>query len=63
MYDYSPNLNVFKAIAMAGGFTPRADKGDYVIMRTNGNDVQEFDAHDDTTVLPGDSIRVDERFF
>ena len=63
VYDYTPSLTVFKAIAIAGGFTPRAKKDDYTIIRTSGENSTEIDADDLTPILPGDAIRVDERFF
>lgn len=63
MYEYQPSLNAFKAIAVAGGFTPRAKQGKYVIIRTEGVKTKEIEADDLTPVLPGDAIRVKERFF
>lgn len=62
-YPSDADLNVFKAIAIAGGLTPRADRDDYIIYRGKGPGRQEIEADDDTPVLPGDSIRVEERLF
>jgi|GEM_PF-485451 len=62
-YPYSPSLDVFKAIALAGGTTPRAVKDEFIIMRDVGAEKRRFEATEDTPVHPGDSIRVKERFF
>jgi protein involved in polysaccharide export with SLBB domain len=63
VYDYSPSLNAFKAIAIAGGFSPRAKKNSYTIIRGSGDNAKEIRANDLTPILPGDAIRVEERFF
>ncbi len=62
-YDYVPSLNVLKAVAIAGGFTHRAVKDDFTIIRGEGEKLQKIPAREESVVLPGDSIRVDERFF
>jgi polysaccharide export outer membrane protein len=62
-YPYQPSLDVFKAIALAGGMTPRAVKDEFIIMRGEGANKQKFIASEDTPVMPGDSIKVKERFF
>ena len=62
-YDTTADLNVFQAIATAGGLTPRARSGRYTIYRGKGPQRREISAGDDTPVLPGDSIRVEERLF
>ena len=62
-YPSVPEMDVFKAIATAGGLTPRARKGRYIIYRGFAENRTEIEARDDTPVYPGDSIRVEERFF
>lgn len=62
-YPSAPNLDVFKAVAIAGGLTPRGVKDEFVIYRGFGEERQTIPAREDTPVLPGDSIRVKERFF
>lgn len=62
-YPAFPELDVFKAIATAGGLTPRAVKGRYIIYRGFGENRVSIEADDATPILPGDSIRVQERFF
>lgn len=62
-YPALADLDVFKAIATAGGLTPRASSGSYIIYRGVGAQRHEIPARDETPVFPGDSIRVKERFF
>jgi polysaccharide export outer membrane protein len=62
-YPSVPEMDAFKAIATAGGLTPRARKGRYIIYRGFAENRVEIEARDDTPVYPGDSIRVEERFF
>lgn len=62
-YPYEPGLDVIKAIATAGGHTPRAAKDKIVIIRDVNGHKTEIEAHEDTEVLPGDSIKVKQRFF
>ncbi|MEM7650454.1 MAG: polysaccharide biosynthesis/export family protein [Pseudomonadota bacterium] len=62
-YASVPDLDVFKAIAIAGGLTPRAVKDRFEIYRGSGESRQTIQANEATLVMPGDSIRVKERFF
>jgi polysaccharide export outer membrane protein len=62
-YPYVSGLTVFTAVAVAGGFTPRADEKDILIKRANNPAETERRVSEDTTILPGDVIRVMERFF
>lgn len=62
-YPTVPEMDVFKAIATAGGLTPRAVKGRYIIYRGFAENRKQIEANDQTPVLPGDSIKVKERFF
>lgn len=62
-YSYSSGLTVLNAIALAGGYTYRADKGDIEIQREKMGKKEKFDASEKTVVMPGDVITVDERFF
>jgi polysaccharide biosynthesis/export protein VpsN len=61
-YQYVNGMTVINAVALAGGFTYRADQGDIVINR-GGSQGPELEAQLDTEVLPGDIINVTERFF
>ncbi|MFY0610221.1 MAG: polysaccharide export protein [Hyphomicrobiaceae bacterium] len=62
-YPYVPGMTVETAVAIAGGYTPRADKHRFrVNRRVDG--VVEVDHGPATYVLqPGDTINVSERFF
>jgi len=62
-YEYQPDLDLFKAIAIAGGYTTRAVKSHATIIRkVNGKKIR-MNATEDTELLPGDSIKVKQRFF
>jgi len=62
-YPYASGLTVLNAVATAGGFTYRAN--DDVILIRGSNDAEEYRVQLDpnTQILPGDTIRVIERFF
>ncbi len=65
-YKFRHGLTVYQAVAQAGGYTYRADRGDIVIRRPSektGAAHARFAASEDTPVLPGDSIEIGERFF
>ena len=62
-YEYVPGLDIFKAIAIAGGYTPRAAKSKIYIIRDIDGEKTEIKATEETIVLPGDSIKVKQRFF
>lgn len=62
-YAYQPSLDVFQAIALAGGYTPRASKSKIMITRTKNGDKFRFYANENTPVWPGDSIMVYQRLF
>jgi polysaccharide export outer membrane protein len=60
-YPYVNGMTVVNAVALAGGYTPRANaKGIEVKRGSGGSDAQ---VNEDSGVLPGDIIRVPERFF
>jgi protein involved in polysaccharide export with SLBB domain len=61
-FAYVNGMTVINAVALAGGFTYRADQGDIVISR-GGSSGPEIEGALDTKVLPGDIIEVQERFF
>jgi polysaccharide export outer membrane protein len=62
-YPYAAGLTVVNAVAVAGGFTYRADKDDIVISRGTGDARKTFRADRTDTVKPGDVLEVKERFF
>ena len=61
-FEYVNGMTVINAVALAGGFTYRADQDDIVISR-GGSSGPEYQAAPDSKVLPGDIIEVQERFF
>jgi protein involved in polysaccharide export with SLBB domain len=61
-YPYVSGMDIVNAVALAGGFTYRADQDDIVISRGGAN-AATVDAELTTQVLPGDIIEIPERFF
>lgn len=62
-YPYVNGLTVLNAVALAGGYTPRANKDHIVIKRAASPSAGEQPVGEDGAVLPGDVVRVPERFF
>jgi protein involved in polysaccharide export with SLBB domain len=62
-YPYVSGMNLINAIALAGGYTYRANERRIYIRRNGAPSEQEFPAEASTQVNPGDVIRVPERFF
>lgn len=62
-YPYVSGMTVENAVALAGGYTPRANKDRIVIKHGNDPNAPEQRVQEDAPVLPGDIIRVPERFF
>jgi len=61
-YNYVNGMSVINAVALAGGYTYRADKDD-IKVKHGGPGAQEEDATEATPVMPGDVVNVPERFF
>ena len=62
-YPYVSGMTVLNAVALAGGYTYRARKKRLLITRANDAEGAKQRATEDTVVLPGDVVRVPERFF
>jgi polysaccharide export outer membrane protein len=62
-YPYVPNMTVETAVAIAGGFTPRAFHGDVDLTRTTGAQTLRSAVPLLYPVRPGDTISVKERWF
>jgi polysaccharide biosynthesis/export protein len=62
-YSYVPGMTVQKAIAAAGGFTPRANQASADITREINGEVMTGRVATTDPVLPGDTIYVRERLF
>lgn len=60
-YPFVSGMNVLNAVALAGGYTYRANESKVFITR-NGRE-HEFSATAETRIRPGDVIRVSERLF
>lgn len=61
-FPYVNGMTVLNAVALAGGFTYRADQEDIVLKRGGANS-QPYTVTGDATILPGDVIEVQERYF
>ncbi|MDP9127626.1 MAG: polysaccharide export protein [Pseudomonadota bacterium] len=61
-YNFVNGMTVINAVAMAGGYTYRADKDD-IKLKHGGPDGQEEQVTEGTAVHPGDVVKVPERFF
>lgn len=62
-YPYSASLTVLNAVATAGGFTYRANQGTVFIRHANEDTEHQVQITIATPVLPGDTVRIAERFF
>jgi polysaccharide export outer membrane protein len=62
-YPYVAHMTVETAVAIAGGFTPRAYHGSVKITRSVGNVLERSAVPTTYAVRPGDTINVVERFF
>jgi polysaccharide export outer membrane protein len=62
-YPYVPNMTVETAVAIAGGFTPRAYRWDVKVARNQGGQSYRMSVPLTYTLRPGDTITIDERWF
>ncbi len=62
-YPYKSGLNVMSAMALAGGATYRASRSSVLIQHPGENGFREYPMSPTIPVLPGDLIRVPERYF
>jgi polysaccharide export outer membrane protein len=62
-YSYVPGMTAQKAIAAAGGFSPRAYQGDVDVTRTVNGKVMTGRVVISDPLLPGDTVYVRERLF
>jgi polysaccharide export outer membrane protein len=62
-YPYVNGMSILNAVALAGGFTDRADKSEVYIRRNGSAKEIEFPGDETTKVNPGDIVRISERFF
>jgi protein involved in polysaccharide export with SLBB domain len=62
-YPFVNGISIVNAVALAGGYTPRANHSRIVVKRASDPAAGEQPVQEDSPVLPGDVIRVLERFF
>ncbi len=62
-YPFENGMTVLNAVALAGGYTYRADQSTVYVRRKGSLREEPQPADDRTRIFPGDTIRVDERIF
>lgn len=62
-YPYVPNMTAEAAVAIAGGFTPRAKRNVVTITRTNQTGQTRIVASPNAPLSPGDTVTIGERWF
>ena len=62
-YPYVPNMTVESAVAIAGGFSPRALRDRVTITHTDEAGTARYVAPTGTSISPGDTVLVGERWF
>ncbi|MGH1397720.1 MAG: polysaccharide biosynthesis/export family protein [Alphaproteobacteria bacterium] len=62
-YDYEAGMRVLKAVALAGGFTYRANRDEVRMLRHDGGEDDYIDVPVNAAFEAGDIIVVKERFF
>lgn len=62
-YPYKSGLNILSATALAGGPTYRASRSTVLIQRVGESAMREYPMSSSVPVLPGDLVRIPERYF
>jgi polysaccharide export outer membrane protein len=62
-YPYSSGLNVMSAIAIAGGPTYRASRSSILVQHPGEGGMHEYPLTSTIPILPGDIIKVPQRYF
>jgi polysaccharide export outer membrane protein len=62
-YPYVPNMSVESAVAIAGGFSPRARRDQVTLTHSDGSGSSRFVVPLGTALGPGDTVLVGERWF
>ena len=62
-YPYVPNMTVESAVAIAGGFSPRAQRDRVTLTHTDASGAARFVVPSATPLGPGDTVLVGERWF
>ncbi len=62
-YPFVPNMTVQTAVAIAGGFTPRAYRWRAQLTRSQGGQTYSTEVPPTYALRPGDTVSIDERWF
>jgi polysaccharide export outer membrane protein len=62
-YPYVPNMSVESAVAIAGGFSPRARRDSVTLTHTDASGSMRIVVPLGTALSPGDTVLVGERWF
>jgi len=62
-YPYVPNMTVESAVAIAGGFSPRARRDSVTLTHTDNSGSMRVVVPLGTAVSPGDTVLINERWF
>jgi polysaccharide biosynthesis/export protein len=62
-YPYVPNMTVESAVAIAGGFSPRALRDRVTLTHTDASGTARFVVPLGTPIGPGDTVQIGERWF
>lgn len=64
-FPFSDGLTVVQAVALAGGYTYRADQRRVFVRRAGGGPEESYELTSDRAVFvaPGDTLRIGERYF
>jgi len=62
-YPYVPNMTVESAVAIAGGFSPRARRDRVTVTHTDASGTGRFVVPPGSSISPGDTVLVGERWF
>ena len=62
-YPYVPNMSVESAVAIAGGFSPRARRDRVTLTHTDASGLSRIVVPLGTSLSPGDTVLVGERWF
>src|SRR6185312_628516 len=62
-FPYKPGLTVMDAVALAGGYTYRANESKVFVTRAGSSIEQVYPLDRRIPIFPGDNVRIPERFF
>ena len=62
-YPYVPNMTVESAVAIAGGFSPRARRDYVTLTHTDASGTSRITVPMGTPIGPGDTVQIGERWF